>query len=226
MACRGRGSGKLTSGNNLVKPRHEVPGRGNSTADARFPQDFPRLGEAMHRLSFHPGSMGQFPDVDFKVWLDLQFQMLAADPAFAGIYGVTAYQSTTADPEIIAWLSRLFRHYCIEGKRSWSRQLTTGTAWSSRIFRTRGLPPAPTVGQSRPPSRAAFTVLARPPNCPSKGISPKATGCWLCGRGTSRTAWPGDPRAEAGPPLLAAALLLRPYRPATRATPNPYGSKE
>jgi hypothetical protein len=56
------------------------------------------------------------PDFDFKVWLDLQFQMLAVDPAFAGIYGVTAYQSTSADPELMSWLSRLFRHYCIEGK--------------------------------------------------------------------------------------------------------------
>ena len=57
-----------------------------------------------------------FPDFDFKVWLDMQFQMMARDPAFAGIYGVTAYQSTTADPELLCWLSRLFRHYGIEGK--------------------------------------------------------------------------------------------------------------
>lgn len=57
-----------------------------------------------------------FPDFDFKVWLDMQFQMMATDPAFADIYGVTAYQSTTADPELVCWLSRLYRHYCIEGK--------------------------------------------------------------------------------------------------------------
>ena len=56
-----------------------------------------------------------FPNMDFKVWLDMQFRMMATEPAFDGICGVIADQSTTADPELVCWLSRLLRHYCIQG---------------------------------------------------------------------------------------------------------------
>ncbi len=58
------------------------------------------------------------PNVDYKVWLDMQFNIMANDPAFEGLYGVTAYQSIYADPEIIRWLSALYRHYCIDGQKS------------------------------------------------------------------------------------------------------------
>ena len=58
----------------------------------------------------------RMPHVDFKVWLDMQINMLANDPAFEGIRGLCAYNSNVADPELIRWLSQLYRHYCIEGK--------------------------------------------------------------------------------------------------------------
>ena len=56
------------------------------------------------------------PHVDFKVWLDMQMNMMANDPAFEGLGGVCAYNSNVTDPELIRWLGRLYRHYCIEGK--------------------------------------------------------------------------------------------------------------
>ena len=58
----------------------------------------------------------RMPHVDFKVWLDMQMNMVANDPAFDGLYGVMAYQSTSADPELIRWLGHLYRHYCIAGR--------------------------------------------------------------------------------------------------------------
>ena len=58
----------------------------------------------------------RMPHVDFKVWLDMQFRMMAKDPAFKDLGGVTAWMSNYADPEIIRWMGHLYRHYCIEGK--------------------------------------------------------------------------------------------------------------
>jgi len=54
--------------------------------------------------------------VDFKVHMDMFMNLFANDPAFFSLYGVTWYSAMGADEEIIRWGSRLFRHYCIEGK--------------------------------------------------------------------------------------------------------------
>ena len=55
------------------------------------------------------------PDVDDKVWLDMQMNAMVRDPAFDGLYGIAPYQCRNADPEMMRWLSALYRHYCIEG---------------------------------------------------------------------------------------------------------------
>ena len=47
----------------------------------------------------------------------MQFNLLANDPAFLGLYGIMCYHSAYTDEEIIRWSVKLFRHYCIEGKR-------------------------------------------------------------------------------------------------------------
>lgn len=57
------------------------------------------------------------PQVDYKVWLDMQFQHVATDPAFAGIYGLMGWTSGYADEETLRWAARLYRHYGIEGKK-------------------------------------------------------------------------------------------------------------
>jgi len=55
------------------------------------------------------------PHVDYKVFLDLQFQHLAVSPECSGLWGVMMYKATYAEEEAIRWAGRLFRHYCIEG---------------------------------------------------------------------------------------------------------------
>lgn len=56
------------------------------------------------------------PQVDYKVWMDLQFQHLATQPEFRGLYGLMEYTSGYADDETVRWAARLYRHYGIEGK--------------------------------------------------------------------------------------------------------------
>lgn len=56
------------------------------------------------------------PQVDYKYYLDLQWQALATDPAFDGI-GTTGYWgSQDADEELHRWSFMLTRHYVIEGR--------------------------------------------------------------------------------------------------------------
>jgi hypothetical protein len=55
------------------------------------------------------------PQVDFKVWMDMQFQHVATDPAFDGLYGLMEYTCGYADEETVRWAARLYRHYGIEG---------------------------------------------------------------------------------------------------------------
>ena len=57
------------------------------------------------------------PNVDFKVYLDMQMHLLANDPTFRGLYGVLWYHGAYADEEYLRWTAKLNRHYCIEGRR-------------------------------------------------------------------------------------------------------------
>ena len=56
------------------------------------------------------------PDVDYKVFLDMQFHTLATHPVFRDLAGIAPYSADFADREIIRWLGALFRHYGIEGR--------------------------------------------------------------------------------------------------------------
>jgi hypothetical protein len=56
------------------------------------------------------------PDVNYKVWMDMQMQYLATHPRFDGLYGVQWWYSGAATEEILRWESALYRHYCIEGQ--------------------------------------------------------------------------------------------------------------
>lgn len=68
-------------------------------------------------MSQPPESLNTDPGVDFKVFMDMQFHLLANDPTFFGLYGVMEYLSSYADEETVRWAGQLFRHYCIEGRR-------------------------------------------------------------------------------------------------------------
>ena len=56
------------------------------------------------------------PNADFRVFLDMQFQVIATDPAWQGLYGIQNYMSYHMWEETQRWVSLLFRHYCIKGK--------------------------------------------------------------------------------------------------------------
>jgi len=68
-------------------------------------------------MSAPPESLNVDPSVNYKVFLDMQFNVLANSPAFQGLYGVMTYTSGYADEEVVRWVGRLYRHYCIEGER-------------------------------------------------------------------------------------------------------------
>ncbi|MDO9575848.1 MAG: LamG domain-containing protein [bacterium] len=56
------------------------------------------------------------PNIDYRVFLDMQFHFVATAPAWKGLYGIQNYHSFYMWEETQRWLSKLYRHYCIEGK--------------------------------------------------------------------------------------------------------------
>jgi len=62
-----------------------------------------------------PETVNTHPNVDYHVFLDMQFRLLATDPAFFGLYGIMEYMADYADEESIRFAHQLFRHYFIEG---------------------------------------------------------------------------------------------------------------
>ena len=67
-------------------------------------------------LSGPPESLNVHPTVDYKVWMDMQYHLVANDPLFFGLYGLMEYGLSCADEEHIRWAARLYRHYAIEGR--------------------------------------------------------------------------------------------------------------
>jgi hypothetical protein len=63
-----------------------------------------------------PESLDVNPATNHKVFLDMQLNLLANDPACFGLYGVMTYLCSYTDEETVRWMAKLFRHYCIEGK--------------------------------------------------------------------------------------------------------------
>ena len=55
------------------------------------------------------------PNMNHKVWLDMQFNVVANNPAFWGTYGLMGYHTSYSNEEILRWMCKLFRHYGIEG---------------------------------------------------------------------------------------------------------------
>jgi hypothetical protein len=57
------------------------------------------------------------PEVDWKVYADMQFALLAGHPEFHDLYGIGNFTSGYMTDEEMRWLGRLYRHYGIEGRR-------------------------------------------------------------------------------------------------------------
>ncbi|MBI3921119.1 MAG: hypothetical protein HY318_06855 [Armatimonadetes bacterium] len=56
------------------------------------------------------------PHTDFRVFLDMQLQLVATDPGWRNLYGLQPYLTYHMTEETQRWFSKLLRHYCIEGK--------------------------------------------------------------------------------------------------------------
>lgn len=61
------------------------------------------------------GNWASHSRVDFKVFIDLMFKIMANHPSFWRLYGVSEYASRKCDEEYVRWTGRLHRHYGIEG---------------------------------------------------------------------------------------------------------------
>ena len=64
-----------------------------------------------------PETLNVNPSVDFKVFMDLEMNLIANDPTYRGLSGLSWYLSSYGDEETVRWGARLFRHYAIEGNK-------------------------------------------------------------------------------------------------------------
>ena len=76
----------------------------------------PRLAVVFGYFSCPPETLDTFPHVNYRAYLDMQFQLAACHPAFKDLGAVMTYSSGYADEEILRFGGQLFRHYAIEGK--------------------------------------------------------------------------------------------------------------
>ena len=121
----------LTSGNRLALERYLPEQRTEELAEAyldtmlrqqavewerAFPGSVQQMVVCVGYLSAPPESLNVDPGVDYKVWLDMQLDLVATDPAFWRVGGLMTYLSSYADEEIVRWAGKLFRHYAIEGR--------------------------------------------------------------------------------------------------------------
>ena len=56
------------------------------------------------------------PGTNFKVLQDMEWNLVANHPIYKGVGGIQAYGGSYCDPETHRWVSKLLRHYCIEGR--------------------------------------------------------------------------------------------------------------
>lgn len=72
---------------------------------------------ALGFMSGPPETLNTCPSASYRVFQDMEFQLLANDPRFEELAGVMFYTSSYAEEETIRWSGKLLRHYCIEGSR-------------------------------------------------------------------------------------------------------------
>ncbi len=59
--------------------------------------------------------INNYPSADIKVAFDRFFRMLATDPRMDGLHGTGCYSIFHCDEELVRWIGRLIRHYCVDG---------------------------------------------------------------------------------------------------------------
>ncbi|MFH0963643.1 MAG: LamG domain-containing protein [Planctomycetota bacterium] len=87
----------------------------------RYQADYPDFQKSMVAVlayfSIPKETVNVNPGASYKVFMDMQMNMLANDPVFSELRGVMWYHVSYADEESVRWSAKLFRHYCIEGRR-------------------------------------------------------------------------------------------------------------
>lgn len=88
------------------------------SCEAEYPGSVRRMIVTLGYMSHAPEGITQDcdPNVDFKVLMQMQVDLLANDPAAFGVYGLMWYYSPYVNEEYLRWGGRLMRHYGIEGK--------------------------------------------------------------------------------------------------------------
>jgi len=82
----------------------------------KYPDLMPHLVVCSYVMLSAPNeSTMTLSSVNQKTLMDMQFNMAANHPAFAGLRGMLTYRSNYAEKETLRWAGRLFRHYCLEG---------------------------------------------------------------------------------------------------------------
>jgi hypothetical protein len=85
---------------------------------ALYPEAARRMVIALGILSSPPETIDAHPQVNYRVFQDMEFHLLANDPVFENLAGIMAYTSGYAEKHTLRWVGRLYRHYCIEGNQS------------------------------------------------------------------------------------------------------------
>ena len=71
---------------------------------------------AFGSFNMPPGGLNKLPNVDYLVWMDMQVNTVANNPALSGIDGLEWWTSSQSDEETVRWVGKLYRHYAIEGR--------------------------------------------------------------------------------------------------------------
>jgi len=82
----------------------------------KCPGSLPHIVACFGYFSAPPEQLDTFPHVNYKTYLEMQFNLVANHPAFEGLGGIMTYLASYADEETVRWAARLFRHYGIEGR--------------------------------------------------------------------------------------------------------------
>ena len=86
--------------------------------DAFSPVYRPRYGVIFGNYTQSPYiSLWGHPEVDYRYYLDMQFNLVANDPAFAGVGCTGVWGSYYAEEEVHRWTFMLMRHYFVEGRK-------------------------------------------------------------------------------------------------------------
>ncbi len=121
-ACVDRGD-IVYSENYLSEPQTEADARRIlSTVSSYFSemqQEFPggamKSGITLSDSCAPTISLNSHANVDYRVFQDMQFRLLATHPALFGLNGIQEYHSGYCDEETLRLTGRLMRHYALEG---------------------------------------------------------------------------------------------------------------